>query len=140
MVKKYHTVASKFLKKLLRMPHIFFRITGIQVEDFQRIVNENRPTWNRLQKKKKCHGRNSKVATLEERLMLLLLRYRSNIPFTLLGMFFDIDGSNIYRIVTQLESILVKKLHIKKDPTLTEEELKKSFNSRYDDDQNSSTI
>ena len=52
MSKDHNTVASKFLKKLLRMPHIFFRITGIQVEDFQRIVKENRPAWNRLQKRK----------------------------------------------------------------------------------------
>ena len=110
------------------MPNVFYRMTGIQVEDFQRIVNENRPAWNRLQKKKKCHGRNSKVATLEERLMLLLLRYRSNMTFTLLGMFFDIDGSNIYRILTQIESILVKKLHIGKDPTLTDEKLKQARN------------
>ena len=125
MVKINNTVASKFYKKLLSMPHVFFRMTGVKIEDFQRIVNENRPAWKRLQKKKKCHGRNSKVATLEERLMLLLLRYRSNITYPLLGMFFNIDGSNIYRILTQLESILIKKLHIEKDPTLTEEELKK---------------
>ena len=51
-MKKTNTVASKVLQKLLRMPHLFFRITGIQVEDFQRIVKENRSAWNRLQKKK----------------------------------------------------------------------------------------
>ena len=106
------------------MPHVFPRITGIQVEAFQHIVKENRIAWNRLQKKKKCRGRNSKVATLEERLMLLLLRYRSNMTFTLLGMFFDIDGSNIYRILMQFESLLVKKLHIEKDFSLTDENLK----------------
>ena len=100
MVKINNTVASKFYKKLLSMPHVFFRMTGVKIEDFQRIVNENRPAWKRLQKKEKCHGRNSKVATLEERLMLLLLRYRSNITYPLLGMFFNIDGSNIYRILT----------------------------------------
>ena len=70
---------------------------------------------------------NLKVATLVERLKLLLLRYRSNMTFTILGMFFDIDGSNIYRILTQLESILVKKLHIEKDQTVTEEKLKQYF-------------
>ena len=56
--------------------------------------------------------------------------------FTLLGIFFDIDGSNIYRILTQLESFLVKKLHIEKDPTLTEESFKqflKSGNNIYSD-------
>ena len=47
-------------------------------------------------------------------------------------MFFDIDGSNIYRILTQLESILVKKLHIEKDPTLTEEKLKQDLKDAID--------
>ena len=57
------------------------------------------------------------------------MRYRSNITFTLFGILFDIDGSNIYRILTQIESILVKKLHIEKDPTLTEKKLKQVLQS-----------
>ena len=57
--------------------------------------------------------------------MLLLLKYISNITYHLLGMFFDIDGSTIYRILTQLENILIKKIHIEKDPTLTDVDLKK---------------
>ena len=129
MSKTYNSVANKFYKKLLSMPNVFSRMTEIQVDNFQRIVKANRPACNRLQKKKKCHGRNSKVARLEERLILLLLRYRSTITFTLLGMFFDIDGSNIYRILTQIESILVKKLHIEKDQTLTEESFKQVLKS-----------
>ena len=118
------------------MPHVFFRMTGVKFEDFQRIVNENRPAWNRLQRKKKCHGRNSKIATLEEHLTLLLLRYRSNITYLHLGMFFDIDDSNIYSIITQLESILVKKLHIEKDPTLTEESFKQVIQSDHNQESN----
>ena len=45
MTKNNNTVASKFYKKLLSMPHVFSRMTGIKIEDFQRMVNENRKNF-----------------------------------------------------------------------------------------------
>ena len=45
MTKNNNTVASKFYKKLLSMPHVFFRMTGVNMEDFQKIVNENRKNF-----------------------------------------------------------------------------------------------
>ena len=53
MVKINNTVASKFYKKLLNMPHVFFRMTVVKIEDFQRIVKGESSSIESTAKKEK---------------------------------------------------------------------------------------
>ncbi|UIP91517.1 hypothetical protein IYZ83_005170 [Wolbachia pipientis] len=37
----------------------FLDITGLKVEEFEKIVEKVRPEWEKIEKQKKCHGRKS---------------------------------------------------------------------------------
>ena len=122
------TISSKLYNKLLQTPRKFAHITGMEIPEFQSIIKKLQPSWKKIQSKKKCHGRASKIATLEERLMVLLMRYRANLAYTILGLVIDVDTSNVYRILVQLETLLAKKINIQQDSTITYDEILKFIN------------
>ena len=72
---KQKTIAGKVYKTLLETPTKFAYFTGMELAEFQNLIKNLKPSWDKIQSKKKCHGRASKIATLEKRLMVLLLRY-----------------------------------------------------------------
>jgi len=109
--------------KLSKHPKIFLRVAGVDLKQFQTIVEEVRPLWINLEKKKIRHGRTSHLETLEDKVLCLLVYYRCYITHILLGIMFNLDASNVCRLFKKLELLLVKKIHIKKDRTLTYEKL-----------------
>lgn len=110
--------------KLNKHPKIFLQVVGVNLHEFNVIVEEVRPLWNKtIEKGKKCHGRTSHLETLEDKVLCLLLYYRCYITHILLGFLFNLHNSNISRLFKKLEPLLAKKIHIKKDRTLTYEKL-----------------
>ena len=101
----------------------FARVTGLKLEDFNEIVAKIRPSWNKLQASKQCHGRNSNLKILENEILLVLIYYRCYISHFLLGMYFNLNASNVCRHLKRLEPLMAKIIHIKKDRTLSYEEL-----------------
>jgi hypothetical protein len=106
-------------EKLSRFPRVFGRIVGVNVKQFQIIVEEVRFKWNEFEKNKIKTGRIANLNTLENQLLSLLIYYRCYVSYVFLGMLFDMDASNICRLFARLEPMLARKIHIKKDRTLT---------------------
>ena len=102
---------------------IFARVTGVKLEDFYKIIEKVRPSWNKLQSSKQCHGRSSNLKSLENEILLVLIYYRCYISHFLLGMYFNLDASNVCRHLKRLEPLIARAIHIKKDRTLSYEEL-----------------
>lgn len=110
-------------KILKHRSEIFARVTGVKLEDFYKIVDKVRPSWNKLQESKLCHGRSSNLKSLENEILLVLIYYRCYISHFLLGMYFNLDASNVCRHLKRLEPLIVRAIHITKDRTLSYKEL-----------------
>jgi len=110
--------------KVSKHPKIFLQITGVNLEQFNIIISEIREKWEKeIINNKKCHGRTSNLPTLEDKVFCLLIYYRTYITHTLLGLLCNLDNSNICRLFKKLEPFMAKKIHIKRDKTLTYDKL-----------------
>lgn len=69
------------------------------------------------------HGRTGNLKTFEDKLLALLVYYRTYITHEFIGYLVNLDNSKVCRLFKRLEPILAKKITIKKDRTLTEEEI-----------------
>jgi hypothetical protein len=67
--------------QLAKKPVIFLRLTGVKVDEFKEIVTRVKPVWDKvIEAQKKCQGRQSPLTTLEDKVLALLLYYRTYIP------------------------------------------------------------
>jgi hypothetical protein len=105
--------------KLSKHKMIFLRLTGVSINDFEELVTLIRAEWDLLELKKKKHGRNSHAKYLEDKVLCLLMYYRTYITHEFLGCLFDLHNSNICRLFKKLEPLLAKKVTISKDRNLT---------------------
>lgn len=53
----------------------FTRLTGVKVEEFRKIVERVRVDWDTLHKKKKISGRVSRLKTLGNEVLVVLIYY-----------------------------------------------------------------
>lgn len=111
--------------KIARTPYVFRQLTGLTTEEFEKIVKKVRPEWEKMEAKKKCHGRKSHVERLEDKILCVLIYYRTYITHPFLGFLFNLHNSNICRLLKKMEPLLAKKITIKKDRTLTPERILK---------------
>ena len=115
---------SLCIKKLKRRPQVFLRLTGVCVEDFEKIVKKCSPVWKkRVVTPKKLSGRPYGLKDLETHVLCLLLYYRVYTSQLFLGFLFGVDDSCISRSIKRLEPLLAKVMAIKKDRTLSQEDL-----------------
>lgn len=111
-------------KAVENKPLIFLRLTGISVELFQEMAKKIEPEWKKtFEAKKKRHGRTSNLKTFHDKLLALLLYYRTYITHEFIGYLMGLDNSNICRLFKKLEPLMAKKVTITKDRTLTQEEV-----------------
>lgn len=110
---------------LKKHPRNFRDITGLKVEEFEKIVKKVRPEWEKVEKQKKCHGRKSQLPTLEDKILCVILYYRSYMTHRFLGYLFNLHNANICRLLKKMEPLLARKVTIKKDRTLTPERILK---------------
>ena len=88
----------------------FLQLTGITVEHFNQIIKATRPIWKEIENKKKCMGRTCKIKTLEDKVLCVLIYYRTYVSHMFLSYLFDIDNSNICRLFKRIEPILAKRI------------------------------
>ncbi len=111
-------------KKIRRKPIIFLRLTGVKLSEFVEICERIRPLWQeKVENKKQRMGRNRCLKTLEDK--ILALYYRTYITHEFIGYLFGLHNSNICRLFKLLEPLMAKKITIKKDRSLTQEEVLK---------------
>ena len=111
--------------KVRKTSYIFRQLTGLTTEEFEKIVKKVRPEWEKMEAKKKCHGRKSHVETLEDKILCVLIYYRTYITHPFLGFLFNLHNSNICRLLKKMEPLLARKITIKKDRTMTPEKILK---------------
>src|SRR4051812_38498835 len=97
-------------------------MTGVSVSEFQTIATRVRPVWeSSVESLKKSSGRLSVFKTFEDKLMALLIYYRTYITHEFVGYLCGLHNSNVCRLFKKLEPLMGKRLAIKKDRTLTPE-------------------
>jgi len=107
---------------LSKRPHVFQRMTGVSVSEFQTIATQVRPVWeSSVESLKKSAGRLSILKTFEDKLRALLIYYRTYITHEFVGYLCGLHNSNVCRLFKKLEPLVGKRLAIKKDRTLTPE-------------------
>jgi len=109
--------------RLSKHPHSFMRISGLSLEAFNKLVTKIGPSFDQLEAKKLCHGRPSHLPTLEDKLLCVLMYYRTYVSHVFLGYLFNLHNSNICRLLRKMEPLLAKKISIKKDRSLTAEKV-----------------
>ncbi len=109
--------------RLCKQNKNFSRLTGVTVDEFREIVRKVTPKWEAFQKRKKLSGRCSKLKTLEDEILLVLIYYRFYVSFQFLEYLFGLDESNICRHIQRLEPMLASTTKIKKNRTLDQTEL-----------------
>ena len=109
--------------RIRRYPYNFRRITGLRLEVFDALVEKVRPSFEKLESSKLRPGRMSHLPTLEDKLLCVLMYYRTYISHVFLGYVFNLHNSNICRLLAKMEPLLAKKISIKKDRTLTPEKV-----------------
>ncbi|MBD0392006.1 transposase family protein [Wolbachia endosymbiont of Pentalonia nigronervosa] len=95
--------------KVAKTPNVFRQLTGLTTEEFEKIVKKVRPEWEKMEAKKKCHGRMSKLPTLEEKIFCIILYYRSYMTHRFLGCLFNVHNANICRLVKKMAALIADK-------------------------------
>lgn len=106
-------------------PRNFRDVTGLKIEEFEKVVEKVRPEWEKVQEQKKCHGRTSRLPVLQDKILCIILYYRTYITHRFLSYLFNLHNSNICRLFKKMEPLLAKKISIKKDRTMTPERILK---------------
>jgi len=104
--------------ELSKKPRIFRKITGLKLKYFAKIITKVSVC---LDKEFSNIGRKPKINNHEDRVLLVLVYYRTYMTQEFLGYLIGLDESNVCRLLKRVELLIVKKIHIKKDRTLTGE-------------------
>lgn len=122
--------------RLKKTPRIFRRLTGITPEKFDEIFVQLEPIykdWNvkRLNgrdRKRKIGAGNPFALCLEDRLLMLLIYYRTYVPHVFLGFMFRLDDSQVCRNINFLQPLLAKIFKIpERKIELSEDEIAELF-------------
>lgn len=123
------------VSKLRKNPLHFRRLTGITAEKFDEIYEQLKPKYqefNQERLKNKTKNRKRRIGGgsqfklgLEDRLLMLLMYYRTYSTHIFLGFLFDINDSNVSRNINPLQPLLAgifkipeKKIEMSEDEIL----------------------
>jgi len=122
--------------RLLRTPATFRRLTGLTPAAFRRLLGEVAVADERARARRAARpGRRRKAGAgrkpalpLADRLLMLLVDYRTYVPHTFLGFLFGIDDSNVSRSNRRLEPLLAGIFRLpERKVELTREEIAELF-------------
>lgn len=109
-------------QKLFKKPLVFARFTGLSIAEFQDLSHELEPLWEEAEiarlsrpnrKRKIGGGRNYKLRSFEDKLLLLLMSYKLYLIYDVFSIFFGLDNGNISKLISKLEPILAKSKKLK---------------------------
>lgn len=96
-------------KRLSKRPLIFLRLFGVKFSEFVEICYRLKPLGEEeVEKKKRRHGRTRCLKTLEDRVLALLMYYRTYITHEFIGYLFGLHNSNVCRLFKRLEPLMAK--------------------------------
>src|SRR3954469_20048264 len=122
--------------RLQRTPGTFRRLTGLTPAAFHRLLGEvtaadeqartRRAT--RPGRRRKAGAGRKPALSLADRLLMLLVYYRTYVPHTFLGFLFGLDDSNVSRSNRRLEPLLAGVFRIpERKAALTREDVQELF-------------
>lgn len=103
--------------KLSKNPEKVLRFTGLTKEQFEDIAGNLLPLWEKAEVKRLSRsgriraigaGRPYNLKTIEDKLLLALMFYRLYVNYDLLEILFDLENSQIYRLLIKLEPLVEK--------------------------------
>ena len=110
-------------KKIRKNTKTFHRLFGINVAEFDVILQKVEPKWHSsIISSYKRPGRYYKM-DLSDMILMLLLYYRSYVTQVFVGYMFGIDDSRVCRIIRRLEPILASVMVLQKCKKLSREEV-----------------
>lgn len=98
-------------KKLFDNPGKLLRFTSLTVIQFKTLSERLKPLWEDLERSRLTRedrirsvgaGRKYQLTTIEDKLLLILVFYRTYAVYELLGWVFNLDASNICRMIKKL--------------------------------------
>jgi len=102
--------------QICKKPRIFSKLTGHSLEQFSSLCRKLKPLHD---KHFPTIGRKRVLYSIEEKVLALLIYYRTYISYEFLGYCLGLDQSNICRLFKKLEPLIAGRLGIKKDRSLT---------------------
>jgi DDE superfamily endonuclease/Helix-turn-helix of DDE superfamily endonuclease len=123
-------------KRLQRSPSTFRRLTGLTPLAFTRLLSEvtvadqqaRERRGGRTGRQRKAGAGRKHALELADRLLMLLMYYRTYVPHTFLAFLFGIDDSNVSRSNRQIEPLLAGIFRIpERRVELSEEEIQELF-------------
>ena len=121
---------------LSQKPTKFYRFTGLEVGQFLILKEEIEPLWKEAEIKRLSRphrqraiggGRKYHLRTLEDKMLLLFIFYRTYLSYDFLGIIFGFDGSNVGRLIKKIEPVMAKRFSF--SPLLSKKPLKKRISS-----------
>lgn len=108
--------------RLSRRPEIFRSFTGLEVSEFDSIYSKVESRYDEFEKERLSRpGRKREVGAgnqfklpLRDRLLMLLVYYRTYVTSTLAGFLFDLDQSNVLKDIRMLEPLVKECIPIPK--------------------------
>jgi hypothetical protein len=88
--------------RISKYPYDVRRIAGLRLETFDKLVLKVRPLFKELESSKLRHGRMSHLPTLKDKLLCVLMYYRTYISHVFLCYLFNLHNSNICRLLRRL--------------------------------------
>lgn len=103
------------VNKLFNRPNKLLRFTGLTIDQYKVLVERLKPLWesaefNRLWRNDRKRGigagRKYRIDSLEDKLLLILIWYRTYTVLELLGWIFQLDATNIGRLIAKLTPLV----------------------------------
>jgi DDE superfamily endonuclease/Helix-turn-helix of DDE superfamily endonuclease len=122
--------------RLKRSPQAFRQLTGLSPDKFDRLLADLAPRYQDAERRRKARpGRRRKpgagrkhILSLADRLLLLLLYYRTYVSHAFLGFLFGLDDSSVCRNINPLQPLLAGAFRIpERKVELQPDEVKELF-------------
>ena len=110
--------------KLIKKPIIFRGITGLTPSEFHQATKKLTPLFRKKYiKNKKLPGRPTGIKRIENKLLCLLIHYRTYTTQLFVGFLFQVDAATVCRTIKRLEPLLARVMKIKKEWKMSQKEV-----------------
>lgn len=123
-------------ERLQKSPAIFRRLTGLSVGEFRRLLHELQPRATHDEQRRSSRADRQRqpgagrpfTLPLADRLLMLLIYYRTYVTHAFLAFLFGVDDRTVCRNLRRLEPLLAQIFRIpEKKLSLTEDEIAEAF-------------